>query len=104
MATAAKPEYPHITQDPEVCGGRPCVAGTRIRVMDIVALHEAGHSPEQILEEYKPPLASVYDVYAALVYWNDHRAEVQAAFEEDQRVGEQIERDRAAFLEKRSGR
>ena len=38
MATAAKTVYSHVTKDPEVCGGKACIDGTRIRVMDIEAL------------------------------------------------------------------
>ena len=30
----------HITKTPGVCGGRPCIAGHRIRVQDIVVWHE----------------------------------------------------------------
>lgn len=33
-------DKPHITKTPGVCGGRACVAGHRIRVMDIVVWHE----------------------------------------------------------------
>lgn len=41
-SAAAKTVFPHITMDPEVCHGRPCIAGTRVRVMDIVAVQEQG--------------------------------------------------------------
>src|SRR5436309_2339580 len=30
----------HISKTPGVCGGKACIAGHRIRVMDIVVLHE----------------------------------------------------------------
>ena len=30
----------HITKTPGVCGGRACIAGHRIRVMDIVVWHD----------------------------------------------------------------
>src|SRR6266702_1703037 len=51
MATAAKTVFPHITADPDVCHGRPCIAGTRVRVMDIVAAHEQGVTPAD-LQDY----------------------------------------------------
>jgi uncharacterized protein (DUF433 family) len=47
-----------ITIDPEQCGGRPCVRGMRIRVIDILDLFAAGLSAEQILEEM-PDLVTV---------------------------------------------
>lgn len=35
---AAKGDYSHVTKDRGVCGGRACIDGTRIRVMDIAGL------------------------------------------------------------------
>ena len=65
MATAKVTiSYPHITKTAGVCGGKACIAGTRIRVMDIVVLHEQGMQPEQMLEHYSSrPLtpAEVHD-------------------------------------------
>jgi uncharacterized protein (DUF433 family) len=40
-----------ITVNPEQCGGRPCVRGMRIRVVDVLDLLAAGLSPQQVLEE-----------------------------------------------------
>ena len=40
--------YAHITKDSEVCGGKACIDGTRIRVMDIVALEREGYVPEKM--------------------------------------------------------
>ena len=40
-----------ITVDPEQCGGRPCIRGTRIRVSDVLDLLADGLSPEQVVEE-----------------------------------------------------
>jgi uncharacterized protein (DUF433 family) len=40
-----------ITVDPEQCGGRPCVRGMRIRVIDVLDLLANGLSPQEILEE-----------------------------------------------------
>lgn len=44
----------HIVKRPGVCGGKACIAGRRIRVMDVVALHEQrGHSPNEIVEMFQ---------------------------------------------------
>ncbi len=73
----------HITKTPGVCGGRACIAGHRVRVMDIVALHEMrGMSPEEI--QYQYPGISLADVHAALAYYFDHREEIQAEFRKDE--------------------
>ena len=44
----------HITVDPEVCHGTPCVAGTRVPVSIILDNLAAGETPEQILKSYPP--------------------------------------------------
>jgi uncharacterized protein (DUF433 family) len=55
-----------ITIDPEQCGGRPCIRGMRIRVVDVLDLFAAGLSAEQILAEM--PDLSTEDLQAALQY------------------------------------
>ena len=40
-----------ITANPAQCGGRPCVRGMRIRVVDVLDLYAAGLSAEAILKE-----------------------------------------------------
>ena len=40
-----------ITVNPKQCGGRPCIRGMRIRVVDVLDLFAAGLTAEQILEE-----------------------------------------------------
>jgi len=53
-----------ITIDPEQCGGRPCIRGMRIRIVDVLDLFAAGLSAEQILEEL--PDLEMEDIKAAL--------------------------------------
>ncbi len=40
-----------ITVDPEQCGGRPCVRGMRIRVVDVLDLLAHGLGHQEILKE-----------------------------------------------------
>ena len=40
-----------ITVNPAQCGGRPCIRGMRIRVLDVLELQAAGLSSKEILEE-----------------------------------------------------
>lgn len=40
-----------ITVNPEQCGGRPCIRGMRIRVVDVLDLLAAGLTQQQVLEE-----------------------------------------------------
>ncbi len=55
-----------ITINPKQCGGRPCIRGMRIRVMDVLDLLAAGLSREQVLEEL--PDLEEDDIEAALRY------------------------------------
>ena len=53
-----------ITINPDQCGGRPCIRGMRIRVIDILDLFAASLNAEQIMEEL--PDLEMEDIKAAL--------------------------------------
>lgn len=73
----------HITKDPDICGGRPCIKGHRIRVMDIVIWHELrGYSVDEIVAMF--PGISPGNVHAALAYYFDHLQEIQKELAEDE--------------------
>jgi uncharacterized protein (DUF433 family) len=55
-----------ISTNKELCGGKPCIRGMRIRVSDVLDLLANGLSLEQVLEEF-PELEAV-DIKAVLVY------------------------------------
>lgn len=66
----------HIVKTPNVCGGRPRIAGRRIRVQDIYVWHaQEGVSVAELAAEYD---LTPGQVYAALSYAYDHLAEIQA--------------------------
>ncbi len=69
--------HPHIVSDSAVCGGSPVVKGTRIAVRTVVVyvLHQ-GVSPEDLLSYY--PHLSLAQIYDALSYYYDNRAEIDA--------------------------
>jgi uncharacterized protein (DUF433 family) len=104
MATAAaRTVFPHITADPEVCHGRPCISGTRVRVMDVVAAHEQGVSPEELQDHFATRRLTLAEIYAALAYYNDHKNEVEADFAEDERLAAEGVAREAARRKHRSG-
>ncbi len=71
----------HIEVTSGVAGGKPRIAGHRTTVQDIVVWHERlGLDADEIATEYGLSLA---DVYAALAYYYDHRAEIDRAIRED---------------------
>ena len=62
-----------ITTDAEVCGGRPCIRGLRVRVTDVLSLLAAGATREEILQDL--PYLEPDDIVAVLEFaarQNDH--------------------------------
>jgi len=55
-----------ITQRPGQCGGRPCIRGMRIRVLNVMDLLAGGMSETQILADY--PYLEADDIRACLVF------------------------------------
>jgi uncharacterized protein (DUF433 family) len=55
-----------ITVNPAQCGGRPCIRGMRIRVIDVLDMLAAGLSVQQILADY--PDLEADDIVAVLQY------------------------------------
>jgi uncharacterized protein (DUF433 family) len=58
-----------ITIDPAICGGRPCITGTRIWVSLILDLLADGMSGEDIRAEY--PQLAPEDIHSAIAYGAD---------------------------------
>ena len=56
----------HISIDQAICGGRPHIRGTRLRVSDILSMLAEGASQQQILADY--PYLSAEDLKAALAF------------------------------------
>ena len=81
----------HIVVTPAVCGGRPRIAGHRIRVQDIVVWHECqGQSPDEIVARF--PQLTLADVHAALAYYFDHGQRIRQDIAEDKRFAEDLQR------------
>jgi uncharacterized protein (DUF433 family) len=59
-------ELHRITVNPDVCGGRPCIAGTRIWVSLILDYLAEGIGEADILADY--PQITTDDIRACLAY------------------------------------
>ncbi len=103
MATAAALAYAHITKTPGVCGGKACIDGTRIRVMDIVVLHQRGMAAETMLDYYDSRPLTLAEVHSALAYYYDHKDEIDASFEEDRKAEADHQRRKDDFLSRKIG-
>lgn len=74
--------HPHVTTTAHVCGGSPCLEGTRIPVRTVVVyvLHY-GVTPEELLAYY--PGVTLAAIYDALSYYYDHRTDIDAEIAAD---------------------
>ena len=73
-AMTAEDLLSRITSDPEICGGRPCIKGTRMRIADIIEALAHGATREELLADFDYLTAD--DIAAALLYASratDHR-------------------------------
>ena len=66
-----------VSSDPKVCGGEPCIRGTRIHVAVILDSLVDGLTPTEIVDHY-PPLTEE-DVRAAVAYAAELSRTVSAA-------------------------
>ncbi len=55
-----------IQIDPQVCGGKPVIRGTRVFVAIVLDALAEGLTPEQVIDDY--PQLTLDDVRAALAY------------------------------------
>jgi uncharacterized protein (DUF433 family) len=94
MATAAKDR---ITKTLGVCGGKACIAGHRVRVLDIVEWHEhQGMSPDEIVSEV--PSITLADVHAALAYYFDHMDEIREEMRAERALVDESRRKSPSLL------
>ncbi len=77
-----------IYRNPKIRGGRPCILGTGLRVIDIMMSMQFGNrSPEQIANDYQVSLGRIH---AALAYYYENKEEIDDDIREDIRIGEEL--------------
>jgi uncharacterized protein (DUF433 family) len=91
----------HIEMTPGVAGGKPRIVGHRITVQNIVIWHERmGLSADEIATTYE---LSLGDVYAALTYYYDHRAEIDASIRSGEEFVAELRKHSASRLDEKLG-
>ncbi len=81
--------YEHIEID---AMGVPYIAGTTMKVVELVSSHLAyGWSPEELLFQY--PHLTLGEIYSALAYYWDHKAEIDADMLGRERYVEELRRE-----------
>lgn len=88
----------HIEITPDICGGKPRIAGHRIKVQDIVIWHEKmGMSPDEIVSSYST--INLSDVYAALAYYHDHLEEIRQHIKEDEEYIKELRANTSSLVQ-----
>jgi uncharacterized protein (DUF433 family) len=103
MATAARHDYPHIVKTPGVRGGKARIDGTRICVVDLVWLQQAGKTPAEMQEYYSDRPLTLAEVHSALAYYYDYPDEIEAAMAADGEREVQQERAKSEYPTRRTG-
>ena len=102
METQASPtsiatDGERIVCTPDTFGGKPRIAGTRIRVQDVYFWHEVeGKSPDEIVSSF--PQLSMADVYAALSYFWAHREELLNDLQRQRAHYEEMKRTQPSLI------
>jgi uncharacterized protein (DUF433 family) len=90
----------HIEMTPGVCGGKPRIAGHRIRVQDIVIDYEhLGLSPEEIVSQL--PTITLADVHAALAYYYDNKEEIRQSIREDEESYQEMKANTPSLVQQK---
>lgn len=77
LKSTRRNRHPYITRRPTVSGGKPIIAGTRIKVSQVAIEYERlNWSPDQIVDAH--PQLTLAQVHDALSYYYDHRREIDA--------------------------
>lgn len=84
MAAMPEREARRIVRDPQICGGDPTMAGTRIPVHSIVIQWGHYHDVSRLISAF--PRLETADIEAALAFYEAHRAEIDGLIEENERA------------------
>jgi uncharacterized protein (DUF433 family) len=92
----------HITQTPDVRGGKPCIAGRGIKVQNVYIWHEhLGMSADEIASTYS---LSLVQVYAALTYAFEHLNEIRADILESEQIAEVVKQQNPSRVQEKLNR
>jgi len=92
LSTEPEVQHPYVTRKPGVAGGKPIIAGTRMKVSFVAREHvEMDMSPLEILEAH--PHLTLAKVHGAHSYYYDHEAEIQAELREADEMIEKLRQE-----------
>jgi uncharacterized protein (DUF433 family) len=94
MQSVSPVTYPHVELDEQDV---PIIAGTTMKVVELVMAQQAyGWSPQEL--HFQHPYLSMSQVYGALTYYWDHKAELDADIAERTAYVERARKEAPASL------
>lgn len=77
LTQRSKIDHPYIERKPGVCGGKPVIVGTRIKVTQVAIEYERlGWTADQIIDAH--PHLTLAQVHDALSYYYENQAAMDA--------------------------
>lgn len=90
-----------IVMDPDIRGGKPCIAGRRISVSDIAIWHELmSKDVDEIAFEYD---LSVVDIYVALAFYHENKAEIDLSIQQSREFANELKVKTPSKLKQKLG-
>lgn len=74
--------FPGVDDNPDVCGGEPCIVRTRIPVWVLVQSRRLGMSEADLLHAY--PTLRAEDLANAWAYFRTHRDDIERQIRENE--------------------
>jgi len=101
-AAQPKVKHPYITCKKGVCGGKPIIAGTRIKVSQIAIYYEKmSYTPDDIVRAH--PHLTLAQVHDALSYYYENIQEIDHQIAEEQQMVEEMKKGFVSVLEQKRG-
>jgi uncharacterized protein (DUF433 family) len=98
-----KAKHPYITRKKGVCGGKPIVGGTRIKVSQIAIYYEKmGYTPDDIVRAH--PHLTLAQIHDALSYYYENVQEIDRQIDEEQQMVEKMKKGFVSVLEQKRDR
>ena len=89
----------HIVITPGTCGGKPRIAGHRIKVQHVAIWYEQmGMSPQEIVADHDG--ITLADVHAALAYYHDHRDQIDTDIKNGEEFADKLRAGAPSIFEK----
>ena len=92
--------HPYITRKKGVCGGKPIIAGTRIKVSQVAIEYDRmGWTADEIIQAH--PHLMLAQVYDALSYYYENIEEIDHQIAQERQMIEDLKKDHVSILEQR---